>query len=543
MGDFNFPDINWSSLTGSSLSSNLFCEFIFDCNLTQHVTEATHVKGNLLDLVLTTSHIDIDHVSVHSHSYFNLSDHHAISFLPVCGSLSSTKIRTFYVFDFSKANYNDLCSFLLELDFSVCFQSNNVEFIWFTIKSFIFEAMCLFIPKVRLKRRNQPKWFNSDIRHHLNCLRTMKRKFKLCPSLCYSNKIKKLEMSLQQEITQARVNFESKLILSSQRHCSSAVFRYIHSFTKQNTIPPVINLDESCAISDQDKASLFNQYFHSVFTRSLFHLPPVSELAKPQTSIREIQFSELDVYDALSSLDVSKAAGCNGISPKLLKHCALPLYQPLYHLFSLSLYQHYVPHEWCKHLIKSIFKSGNKNDAKNYRPISLLCIVSKVLEKIIYNGVIDFVRSSVSTVQFGFLKGRSTLQQLLIFVNSLINNPTQSDVVYLDFRKAFDSVAHNELLFKLWNFGITGSLWEWFRAYLSDRTQCVAVGQSVSSTLPVISGVPQGSILGPLLFLIFINDLPDFISSSLVFLFADDAKCLMPISSMADCLSLQSDIV
>ena len=172
----------------------------------------------------------------------------------------------------------------------------------------------------------------------------------------------------------------------------------------------------------------------------------MSELAKPQTSISEIQFSELDVYDAFSSLDVSKAAGCDGISPKLLKHCALPLYQPLYHLFSLSLSQHYVLHERCKHLIKPIFKSGNKNDAKNYRPISLLCIVSKVLEKIIYNGVIDFVRSSVSTVQFGFLKGCSTLQQLLIFVNSLINNPTQSDVVYLDFRKAFDSVAHNELL-------------------------------------------------------------------------------------------------
>ena len=170
-------------------------------------------------------------------------------------------------------------------------------------------------------------------------------------------------MSLQKEITQAIDNFESKLILSSERHCSSAVFHYIHSFTKQNTIPPVINLDESCAISDQDKASLFNQYFHSVFTSSLFHLPPMSELAKPQTSISEIQFSELDVYDALSSLDVSKAIGCDGISPKLLKHCALSLYQPLYHLFSLSLSQHYVPHEWCKHLIKPIFKSGNKNDA------------------------------------------------------------------------------------------------------------------------------------------------------------------------------------
>ena len=141
-----------------------------------------------------------------------------------------------------------------------------------------------------------------------------------------------------------------------------------------------------------------------------------------------------------------------------------------------------------------------------------------------------------------FPKGTFHLTTVTDFFNSLINNPTQSDVVNLNFRKAFDSAAYNELLCKLWHFGITGSLWEWFRAYLSDRTQYVAVGQSVSSTLPVISGVPQGSILGPLLFLIFINDLPDFISSSLVLLLADDAKCLMPISTTADCLSLQSDI-
>ena len=234
VGDYNFPDIDWSTLTASSLSSSIFCEFIFDCNLIQHVRESTHVRGNILDLVLTTSHIEIEHITVHSHSYFNFSDHYAVSFSPLCGSSYSSEFRNFYVFDFSKANYNDLCSFLLELDFSVCFQSDNIEFIWFTIKSFIFEAMCLFIPKVRLKRRSQPKWFNSDIRHHLNCLRTMKRRFRLCPSVHYSNKIKMLETSLQNEITQARVTFESNLLESSQCYRSSAVFRYIRSFTKQN---------------------------------------------------------------------------------------------------------------------------------------------------------------------------------------------------------------------------------------------------------------------------------------------------------------------
>ena len=149
--------------------------------------------------------------------------------------------------------------------------------------------------------------------------------------------------------------------------------------------------------------------------------------------------------------------------------------------------------------------------------------------------------------QFGFCQHHSTTQQLLIFLNYVhraLNNSncSQCDVIYLDFKKAFDSVPHQELLLKLWKAGIVGSLWQWFREYLSNRYQHVCINNCKSSTLPVISGVPQGSILGPLLFLIYINDLSPSMNYSNTFLFADDTKCLRPICSPHDRLLLQSDL-
>ena len=137
---------------------------------------------------------------------------------------------------------------------------------------------------------------------------------------------------------------------------------------------------------------------------------------------------------------------------------------------------------------------------------------------------------------------KSTLQQLLLYFNDLSVSVNPVDTIYLDFTKAFDSVPHNDLLVKLWSMGITGNLWRWFKCYLDNRTQRVSVNHNLSSPLPVISGVPQGSILGPLLFLIYINDLPSAISSSNLLLFADDAKCYKTIHNPLDRRLLQSDL-
>ena len=400
--------------------------------------------------------------------------------------------------------------------------------------------MSLYIPKVLIKRHKDPKWYDSDIRHNLKCLRTLKRKDKKSqPSPMRGNKINDLQHYVQSKLLHAKTNFENNLLESCT---SSSVFSYIRSVSNSCTMPPTLHLDSDSASSDYEKATLFNRYFHSVFTSSSFQSPPLIPPTVSKTFF-EVVLSDHDVFCALRSLDPSKAMGCDKISPKLLKHCALALYLPIHHLFFLSLSQGYLPMEWRTHLVKPIFKSGDITSVKNYRPISLLPIVSKVLEKIVYNNIVNFITSSISPHQFGFLRNRSTLQQLLVFFDTMFSSPKlQIDVVYLDFCKAFDSVAHSELLLKLWKFGITGNIWSWLRAYLTERIQYVSVGQSLSDSLPVISGVPQGSILGPILFLIFINDLPTIFSSCKVLLFADDAKCLMPISSKQDCMQLQFDL-
>ena len=201
-----------------------------------------------------------------------------------------------------------------------------------------------------------------------------------------------------------------------------------------------------------------------------------------------------------------------------------------------------LPENWKIANIVPVYKKGGKEHAENYRPISLLSTVSKVLERCVLNNIRSKLYQVITASQHGFTRGKSCVTNLLEVINhisSVLDDGGQVNAVFLDMSKAFDKVNHSISLQKLRMAGFGGSLLQWFQSYLTNRHQCVTVQGCTSTTLPVTSGVPQGSILGPVLFSLYVNDLPDAIKSSHVAMFADDTKLFKNIKSVRDSEKLQ----
>ena len=248
----------------------------------------------------------------------------------------------------------------------------------------------------------------------------------------------------------------------------------------------------------------------------------------------------------LQKLQPSKSPGPDNVHPRVLKEVDKSLSKPLLILFQRSIDNGKIPDLWKYANITPIFKKGKRDICSNYRPVSLTCILCKVLESLITNDIIKHMEKYklFSNKQFGFIHGRSTILQLLHIMDDwtrILDNGGIIDACYLDFAKAFDKVPHNRLLAKVKHYGIEGDLLLWIMAFLSHRKQRVVINGECSKWYPVTSGIPQGSVLGPLLFVLYINDFPNCVSSS-AYLFADDTKIYKVISESNDNISFQDDI-
>jgi hypothetical protein len=233
------------------------------------------------------------------------------------------------------------------------------------------------------------------------------------------------------------------------------------------------------------------------------------------------------------------------VAKRLKRHTHLiaPVLQVI---FQQTLETGTVPTDWTKADVVPIFKKGDKSKPENYRPVSLTCVTSKLLEHIVHTQIMKHLDNHHILVNFqhGFRRNHSCETQLLTTVEDLARHRdqnVQTNLLILDFSKAFDTVPHQRLLYKLKHYGVRGSTLKWIEAWLIGRTQRVVVDDQASSEAPVTSGVPQGTVLGPLMFLVYINDIGDNIHSSLK-LFADDALLYRTISGIADAIALQADL-
>ena len=238
--------------------------------------------------------------------------------------------------------------------------------------------------------------------------------------------------------------------------------------------------------------------------------------------------------------------GPDGISPRILKETSHEVAPLLTFIFNQLLSSGVVLQDWRIANVFALHKKGPKDSAENYRPISLTSICSKVLELIVYSSISNFLDDNqiLTPHQHGFRPGHSCETQLLLAVNDWaksLDNGFRTDIAIFDFSKAFDSVPHRWLLSKLDHLGICGRTKAWISSFLSDQSQRVVLNGAQSSWIPVLSGVPQGTVLGPLLFLLYANDITENISSEIRF-FADDCIFYRQIRTPGDCTSLQQDI-
>ena len=247
----------------------------------------------------------------------------------------------------------------------------------------------------------------------------------------------------------------------------------------------------------------------------------------PKIGSIDIIIREEDVLRELQRLDHKKGSGPDAIPGSFLKNTAESLYQPLCLLFNQSLMTEYFPKSWKKSFLIPIFKSGARIDVKNYRGIAILYIIPKLFELLVYNHIASKVTSILHPAQHGFKKGCSTLSNLMEYCSDILCNMEcggQVDAIYFDFSKAFDQVDHDLLLFELNKYGLNSTVCGWLKSYLSGRTQFIKIDNSKSREISVRSGVPQGSHLGPLLFMTFINDLAYILNNIKFSFYADDLK-------------------
>ena len=325
---------------------------------------------------------------------------------------------------------------------------------------------------------------------------------------------------------------------------SKKFWTYVKHASKYTRIPEVLTCGSTISSDTKTKADMFNKFFYEQFSE-----PSMcdTDICFSTDNEFDIDFNPSRIKALLDAINTNKACGPDEIPGIILKMCSNSLALPLSIIYKLVYNTGSLPLQWKLSNIVPILKKGDSKIVSNYRPVSLLCIASKIMERIIHEEMLLKVGSLIDKRQHGFLPNRSCATNLTILIEDItksLHNNVGTDVIYFDFAKAFDSVSHDIILHKLkTKFNIDGRLLKFLQDYLKHRKQRVIIDNMASEVLDVHSGIPQGSILGPLLFILLINDIYNQVNpDTRINSYADDTKIWRPIHTEQDCKALQNDV-
>lgn len=548
-GDFNCKKIDWQSLVApADGKSDVLLDFTITQGFTQLVDAPTR-NHNLLDILLSSEPLAICNLKVIEP--FSRSDHCQVEFSMFSDNADDVAEPDLNVkrYDWSNADYDEMSNYIAAINWNDVLAVNlTADSLWAALSDILQSAIDMFVPVKHVSeytRTKNRRWYPAALRRAITRKKCLWRKHRESPDdeTALSN-YRKAEQKCRQLLRDYEIKREEKVIDSNN---AGGFFRFVNGKLSCRRGLGALCSDKGDVITgDVERANLLNQYFASVCTSDDGITPPFPRAVPSDVQLETVNFTPNNVFAVMRNLKPGGSCGPDGFPPQLFKKLAGSLAEPLSLMYSSFMSVGQMPRAWAHAIVTPIYKSGSASSVSNYRPISLTCVAGKIMERVVVSSMLSYLRLNhvITKQQHGFLQGRSTSTNLLETINDWtlsINDRKSVAVAYIDFAKAFDTVCRSKLLSKLAAYGVSGQLLHWIESFLSGRSQQTRVGHSLSDVTSLSSGIVQGSVLGPILFVLFINDIVRLFSDEhcTCKLYADDLKLFTEFQTDADCDVLQ----